>query len=192
MVGRSGRTFVGHEPHEPETERVQGCLVWPFCGRVPLPEPRADPALEKVRKTCALELDLIPSVILGHHDKGDLEVVEEGGGVDVALTYATKGIAVNGELGGEVGSSEGARSVAPAIRMYVEVVAPEGSVYVEHALEYAGVERGVGGIAEEVVDGAAGSKEGGEGVWVAVWVEEDEGEGDVFEELLGECAEGHG
>ena len=76
--------MVGGKPHEPQGEGVDSRLCRPMIGGSPaLPQTFEDELFDIVGETGSSQLALVPSVVLGHHDKGHPKIVKNGRRIEV-------------------------------------------------------------------------------------------------------------
>jgi len=97
------RALVSGEPHEPQSEGVDGRLCGPLIGGLPpLPQTFEDEVFNIVGKAGGSELALVPSIVLGHHDEGHPKILEDSWGIYVGSSDVFYDAAIANELVGEI------------------------------------------------------------------------------------------
>jgi len=92
------------------------------------PQTGTNKAVDERGQTCALELNLIFSIVLGEHDECRPKVIEEVGRVKVAATDALERDAIGPKLVGEIAGPEYFRTKAAAGGIDVEFSSENTSI----------------------------------------------------------------
>ena len=130
------RTEVSGEPHQPQGKGIDSGLRGPLVrGPCPFRQTFEYEVFDVVGKAGGSQLALVLSVVLGHHDEGHPEVVEDGRRVYVGSPDTFQDAAIPNELVGQVRgvqsggaeATEGSGGVEPRFEdACVKVVCREG------------------------------------------------------------------